>query len=174
MIHEVRWDSTACVVFSVDEMYATQKAYSDSFKTITHIRVKYHIFVDTISVQDIWASVMVVLLHCVIPIAGLAGPGKWQCPQAKLEGHFNTSIVVGCCGISFAWWRQQMGTFSALLALCEANSSVTGDFPSQRPVTQSFDVSLICTWTNVWVNNLGAGDLRRRPYHAHYHLTIME
>ena len=27
-----------------------------------------------------------------------------------------------------------------LLALCAGNSPVTGEFPSQRPVTQSFDV----------------------------------
>ena len=33
-----------------------------------------------------------------------------------------------------------METFSALLALCERNSPVTGEFPSQRPVTRSFDV----------------------------------
>ena len=32
-----------------------------------------------------------------------------------------------------------METFSALLALCAGNSSVTGEFPSQRPVTRSFD-----------------------------------
>ena len=31
-------------------------------------------------------------------------------------------------------------TFSALLALCAGNSPVTGEFPSQRTVTQSFDV----------------------------------
>ena len=36
------------------------------------------------------------------------------------------------------------GNFSALLALCAGNSPVTGEFPSQRPVTRSFDVSLIC------------------------------
>ena len=30
-----------------------------------------------------------------------------------------------------------METFSTLLALCAGNSSVTGEFPSQRPVTQS-------------------------------------
>ena len=35
-----------------------------------------------------------------------------------------------------AWWRHQMETFSALLALCEGNSPV----PSARPVTRSFDV----------------------------------
>ena len=33
-----------------------------------------------------------------------------------------------------------METFSALLALCVGNSSVTCEFPSQRPVMQSFDV----------------------------------
>ena len=38
------------------------------------------------------------------------------------------------------WWRHQMETFSALLALCVGNSPVTGEFPSQRPVTRSFGV----------------------------------
>ena len=38
------------------------------------------------------------------------------------------------------WWRHQMETFPALLALCEGNPPVTGRFPSQRPVTQSFNV----------------------------------
>ena len=33
-----------------------------------------------------------------------------------------------------------METFSALLALCAGNSPVTGEFPTQRPVTQRFDV----------------------------------
>ena len=38
-----------------------------------------------------------------------------------------------------SWWRH-VETFSALLALCVGNSPVTGEFPSQRPVTQSFGV----------------------------------
>ena len=33
-----------------------------------------------------------------------------------------------------------METFSALLAICAGNSPVTGEFPTQRPVTRSFDV----------------------------------
>ena len=37
------------------------------------------------------------------------------------------------------WWRHQMETFSALLAHCVGNSQVTGEFPSQRPVTRIFD-----------------------------------
>ena len=39
-----------------------------------------------------------------------------------------------------SWWRHQMETFSALLAFCAGNSPVTSNFPSQRPVTRSFDV----------------------------------
>ena len=39
-----------------------------------------------------------------------------------------------------SWWRHQMETFSALLAICGVNSPVTCDFPTQRPVTPSFDV----------------------------------
>ena len=39
-----------------------------------------------------------------------------------------------------SWWRHQIETFSALLALCPGNSPVTGEFPAQRPVPRSFDV----------------------------------
>ena len=39
-----------------------------------------------------------------------------------------------------SWWRHQMETFSALLAICAGNSLFPGEFPSQRPVTRSFDV----------------------------------
>ena len=38
------------------------------------------------------------------------------------------------------WWRHQMETFSALLAICAGNSPVSGEFPTQRPVMRSFDV----------------------------------
>ena len=65
-----------------------------------------------------------------------------------------------------------METYSALLALCTGNLSVTGEFPSQRPVTQSFDVSFICAWTNDSVNNRDAGDLRR--HRAHYNVIVMD
>ena len=62
--------------------------------------------------------------------------------------------------------------FSALLAICAGNPPVTGEFPSERPVTRSFDISLIIAWTNGWVSNRGAGDLRRHP--IHYDVTVME
>ena len=69
------------------------------------------------------------------------------------------------------WWRHQMETFSALLAICVGNSPATGEFPAQRPVTRSFDVSLICAWIISRVNNHEAGDLRR--HRAHYDVTVM-
>ena len=42
--------------------------------------------------------------------------------------------------VAIPWWRHQIETFSALLALCAGNSPVPGEFPAQRPVTRSFDI----------------------------------
>ena len=39
-----------------------------------------------------------------------------------------------------SWRRHQMETFSLLLAICEGNSPVSGEFPTQRSGTRSFDV----------------------------------
>ena len=39
-----------------------------------------------------------------------------------------------------SWWRHQMETFSALLAICAGNSPVSGEFLAQRSVTRSFYV----------------------------------
>ena len=46
-----------------------------------------------------------------------------------------------------------------------------GEFPTQRGVTRSFDVFLICVWINGWVNNREAGDLRR--HRGHYGVNVM-
>ena len=58
-----------------------------------------------------------------------------------------------------------METFSALLAIRAGNSSVTGEFPAQRPVTRSFDVIFDLRLNKRWENDRDAGDLRR--YRAH-------
>ena len=71
-----------------------------------------------------------------------------------------------------AWWRHQMGTFSALLAICAGNSPVPGEFPTQRPVMQSFDVFFDLRLNKRFgVNNHDAGDLRH--YHAHDDVIVM-
>ena len=64
-----------------------------------------------------------------------------------------------------------MEAFSALLAICAGNSPVPGEFPTQRPVTRSFDVYFDLRRINGWVNNREAGDLRR--YSAHYDVIVM-
>ena len=61
-----------------------------------------------------------------------------------------------------------METFSALLAICAGNSPVPGEFPTQRPVTWSFDV-VFDLRTNKRLNG-EAGYLR--SHGAHYDVTV--
>ena len=52
------------------------------------------------------------------------------------------SAIIKCWyhSMKSSWWRHQMETFSALLAICAGNSPVPSEFPTQRPVTRSFDI----------------------------------
>ena len=79
---------------------------------------------------------------------------QWSCFAVQYATKHYTEIL----WLSYPWWRHQMETFSALLAICAGNSPVTGEFPAQRPVPLSFDVSLICAWMDGWVNTREAGD----------------
>ena len=63
----------------------------------------------------------------------------WQkhshaCSKAQLHETYDNNLE------KQPWWRHQMETFSALLAICAGNSPVTGELPAQRPVTRSFDI----------------------------------
>ena len=104
-----------------------------------------------------------------------------------LKGHLNNSIRYSLNVFSsrqwviinprhwlvsnMPWWRHQMETFSALLALCARNSRVTGEFPPQRQVTRSFDVFFDLRLNKRLINNREAGDLRH--HRAHYDVTVM-
>ena len=70
-----------------------------------------------------------------------------------------------------SWWRHQMETFSALLAICAGNSPVPGEFPHKGQWRGALMFSLICAWINDWVNNREAGDLRR--HRGHYDVNVM-
>ena len=74
--------------------------------------------------------------------------------------------------VAGAMWRHKMGTFSALLALCEGNPPVTDGSPHKGQWRWALMISLICVWTNSWANNRDGGDLRR--HHAHYDVTVMD
>ena len=65
--------------------------------------------------------------------------------------------------------RHQMGTFSALLALCEGNSPVTVNSPHTGQWRGALMFSLICAWTSGWVNNRDTGDLT--GHWDHYDVT---
>ena len=64
-----------------------------------------------------------------------------------------------------------MEPFSALLTLWKGNPPVIALFPSQEPVTRSFDV-LFYVRLNGWANNRDAGDLLRHD--AHYDGTAKQ
>ena len=73
-----------------------------------------------------------------------------------------------------AWWRHQMETFSVLLAISEGNSPVPGEFPTQWPVTRSFDIffdmrlnkRLSKQWWGWWFETLS------RPLWRHYNVKL--
>ena len=64
-----------------------------------------------------------------------------------------------------------METFSALLAICAGNSPVPGEFPTQRPVTRSFDVFFDLRLNKRLSKHREAGDVSH--YRAHYDVTVM-
>ena len=87
--------------------------------------------------------------------------------KLKTETAYHT-----CCrNVCFTWWRHQMETFFALLALCAGNSPVTGEFTAKSQWCGALVFSLICAWISRWVNTREAGDLRR--HRAHYDVIVM-
>ena len=54
------------------------------------------------------------------------------------KSHPHTVCLPSC--LQQPWWRHQLETFSALLAIRAGNSPVSGEFPALRPVTRSFYV----------------------------------
>ena len=57
----------------------------------------------------------------------------WTCDYLSILGFFN-EVLVALIRVDVIKWKK----LSALLVLCEGNSPITGEFPSQRPVTRSF------------------------------------
>ena len=84
-----------------------------------------------------------------------------------------THAIIRCSMLpTRTWWRHQMKTFSALLAICAGNSSVAGEFHAQRPMTRSFDVFFDLRLNKRLSKQSWACDLRR--HRAHYDVIVME
>ena len=70
-----------------------------------------------------------------------------------------------------SWWRHQMETFSALLFFVLVIHWSPVNSPHRGQWRGALMFSLICAWTNKWVNNRDAGGLRR--HNSHYDVTVM-
>ena len=75
------------------------------------------------------------------------------------------------CRCCITWWRHQMETFSALLALCTRNSPVPVNSPHKDQWRRALMFYLITAWINDWVNNREADDLR--CHRGHYDVNVM-
>ena len=90
--------------------------------------------------------------------------------RKERHSYIQNDIQYGISRHCRTWWRHQMKTFSALLAICAGNSPVPGEFPTQRPVTRSFDVffdlhlnePLSKQWWGWWFETLSRPLWRRR------------
>ena len=109
--------------------------------------------------------------YCVL-IVGDGGNRDWS--------HFNLTEVcltddnwylVWKNNIISTWWRYQMEILSMLLALCKEKPQFTNGFPHKSQWRGYLMFSLIFPWTNGWVNDRHASDVRRHC--PHYDATVM-
>ena len=96
-------------------------------------------------------------------------------PDLEILGPTGASGYIGYYDLYswyiFTWWRYQMATFSALLALCEVNPPVTSGIISKRPVTRSVDVFIQLCLNKRFSKQSWAWCLR--SHRAHYDVTDM-
>ena len=96
----------------------------------------------------LWSSWKTVPFPC-LNIRNTITSLSWNCAEmnwAKTKSKFHIDIPQSY--ILWRWnglgWNGMMtslnGTFSELMAICAGNSPVTGEFPTQRPVTRSYAV----------------------------------
>ena len=111
-----------------------------------------------INVPASWVQLSAVMTSLLIVVA--ADSGK------------KTSKITSSSFTAYPWWRHQMETFSALLALCVGNSPVPVNSPHKGQWRGALMFSLICAWINDWENNREAGDLR--CHRGHYDVNVMD
>ena len=93
------------------------------------------------------------------------------CTRGLTVGWYSRDLNNACRNIEcYPLWRHQMEKNSALLAICAGNSPVPVNSPHKGQWRGDLMFSLICA-RNVWINNGGAGDLRR---HRVYYDVIVK
>ena len=117
-------------------LYRSPVIYLDKYPTthhfVTEMCTRVHISVTNGALWNIR------LVHYGICAAELL-----QCHlNIRLDFELKNTLHLALRSLVLAWWRHQMEIFSALLAICEGNSPVTGELPAQWLVTRSFGVFL--------------------------------
>ena len=85
-----------------------------------------------VSLKQPWKIIYV--KDCEVTLKDIGKIGQFSTSMKRHKAQI-PSIIRG-----MSWWRHQMDTFSALLAICAGNSPVRGEFHAQRPATPSFYV----------------------------------
>ena len=123
--------------------------------------VKFYIFINPLTSGNAWMCTE----HCGCWCPGAQAPNHWhsQCRPSmhciwlvsqKAIFAVNNMIIYWVFFLQNSWWHHEMETFSTLLALCAGNSPVTGEFPTQRPMTWNFDVFFdlhLNKWLSKWL-----------------------
>ena len=130
-------------------------------------------FSDLVRYRYVWASVCaqknwIIFIHC-----------SWCVATNLLQSSvFMTRTISPKCpqqtfsiGTMSTWWRHQMETFTALLAYVQGIHRLPVNSPHKGQWRGALMFPLNCAWINGWVNNGGAGDLRR--HRAHCDATVM-
>ena len=94
-----------------------------------------------------------------------------EIPKLGFWANFSWCKFLGNTSTTNPWWRHQMETFSALLALVLGIHRSPINSPHKGQWRGALLFSLIFAWTNGWVNNRDAGDLKRHL--AHNDVTVM-
>ena len=97
--------------------------------------------------QPLWVPGLFDIVQTVVPMCRSGKCRTWQIAVPSEQGEGEVSRFDKCLpysantnaemGLKLSWWRHQLETYSASLTLlC---GEFTGEFPTQRPMTLSFD-----------------------------------
>ena len=150
-------------------MHPSYLQWDDKIMIVITIR-KYFVF----EIKDIWNICLMISYYdiSIDEMNSMTLDPKWTKRREEICIHSRVTLLLQSrkwtqlflfkALTSSTWWRDQMETFSALLAICAVNSPRKGQWRG------ALMLSLICAWINGWVNNREAGYLRRHRHRNVY------
>ena len=86
--------------------------------------------------------------------------------EHSMGSSINARYLIQCI-----WWRRQMEYFPRYWPFVRGIYRSPVNSPHKGQWGEALMFSSICAWINGWVNNRGAGELRRRR--AHYFVSVI-